>query len=74
MIHNTNGEYFYQMFYGCKNLQFIDLSNFNKYYKGYSKYSIFYNVPKNVKIKIHNNFYNAVQDQLIDNTDVEILP
>ena len=52
MIHNTNGEYFYQMFYGCKNLQFIDLSNFNKYYKGYSKYSIFYNVPKNVKIKI----------------------
>ena len=31
MIHNTNGEYFYEMFYGCKNLKSIDLSNFDKY-------------------------------------------
>lgn len=70
MIYNTNGEYFYQMFYGCKNLKFIDLSKFNKYYKGYSKYSIFYNVPKNANIIIHNNFYKAIQDQLIEYTRV----
>ena len=73
MIRNTNGEYFYQMFYGCKNLKFIDLSNFNKYYNGYSKYSIFDNVPKDAKIKIHQNFYNSVKDQLVEYTNVEIL-
>ena len=64
MIHNTNGEYFYQMFYNCKSLKYIDLSNFDKYYTGYSSYNIFDNVPNDAKIKIHNNFYKTVKDQL----------
>jgi len=74
MIHNTNGEYFYQMFYGCKNLKSIDLSNFDKYYQGYSKYSIFNDVPKDAIIKIHQNFYNTVKDQLTGFTNLLVVP
>ena len=73
MIHNTNGEYFYEMFYGCKNLKSIDLSNFDKYYEGYSKYSIFKDLPKDATIKIHQNFYKTVKDQLTEFTNVLVV-
>ena len=63
-VGNTHGEYFYQMFYGCINLRSIDLSGFNKAYKGYFKYDMFINVPKEAEIKIHINFFNSVSYQL----------
>ena len=63
-VGNTHGEYFYQMFYGCINLRSIDLSGFNKAYKGYFKYDMFINVPKEAEIKIQINFFNNVSNQL----------
>ena len=63
-IHNTNGQYFYEMFYGCTNLKSINLGGFNKRYYGYNSYDLFINVPKNVEITIHHNFYQSIEEQL----------
>ena len=71
-IHNTNGQYFYEMFYGCTNLKEINLGGFNKIYNGYYKYDMFYNVPKDAKITIHNNFYKGITEQLKDFNDKKI--
>ena len=71
-IHNTNGQYFYEMFYGCTNLKEINLGGFNKIYNGYYKYDMFYNVPKDAKITIHNNFYKGITEQLEDFNDKKI--
>ena len=69
-IHNTNGQYFYEMFYGCKNLMSINLGGFNKAYDGYYKYNIFFNVPRDSQIIIHENFYKGISDQLINFSNI----
>ena len=47
-------------------------NRFNKYYSGYYKYNMFYNVPKDAKITIHNNFYKGITEQLEDFNDKKI--
>ena len=63
-IHNINGQYFYEMFYGCTNLKYINLGGFNKEYNGNYNYNIFFNVPNDAEIIIHNKFYKGIKRQL----------
>jgi len=58
------------MFSGCKNLKSINLSSFNYPYNGQYKYNMLLGVPKNISIIIPTSFYNSIQAQLINFTDV----
>lgn len=70
LVSNANGQYFYEMFSGCKNLKSINLSSFNYPYNGKYKYNMLLGVPKNISIIIPTSFYNSIQAQLINFTDV----
>ena len=63
-IYNKKGQYYYEMFYGCKNLKLINLEGFNTEYSGYYNYDIFVNVPRDAQIIVDNIFYKSISEQL----------
>jgi len=72
-VSNRNGLYFQKMFYGCTNLKTIRLDSFTKSYFGYDKCDMFKDIPKNISIIIHTNFYQSIKEQLSNEANISFI-
>ena len=62
--YNDNGQYFYNMFKGCKSLKKINLKNFRKKTNYCYAYDILKGVPEDGEIIINGNFEESIKGQI----------